>query len=60
MKRYALFYGVDYYPSAGWGDFRCAFDTLDEAKSAAPEIDPYDVDWWQIVDMDQCIVVLEG
>jgi hypothetical protein len=36
MKRYLLFATVWYYPAGGWGDFQAAFDTIEEAKAAAP------------------------
>lgn len=35
VKRYLLFYGDNYYPSGGWGDFQGDFDSLDDAVEAA-------------------------
>ena len=32
MKRFAVFAGSTYYPSAGLGDFVASFDTEEEAK----------------------------
>ena len=33
MSEYLLFYGMRYYPSGGWEDFRRRFDSLQEAKT---------------------------
>jgi len=32
MKRFVVFAGSNYYPSAGLGDFVASFDTEEEAK----------------------------
>lgn len=47
MKRYLLFVGEYYYPAGGWDDFSASFDTIDEAKAAAPN---NSVDWWHVID----------
>lgn len=31
MKRFLVFYYLDYYPSGGWNDFEDSFDTAEEA-----------------------------
>ena len=31
-KRYLLFYYWDFYPSGGFNDFKCSFDTIQECK----------------------------
>lgn len=46
MKQFLLFAGNVYYPNGGWGDFVASFDSLQEAKDAAPR----DTDWFQVVD----------
>ena len=33
MKRYLAFYGSEYYPSGGIGDFLCSFDTFEDAET---------------------------
>ena len=51
MKRYLLFYGDNYYPSGGWGDFHGSFDTIQEAQQVFLKTDsPWKPDWYQIVD----------
>lgn len=38
MKRYLVFAYPAYYPSGGWGDFKAAFDTAEEAITFASNI----------------------
>ena len=59
MKQFLVFAGLDYYPEGGWSDFIGAYDTLDEAKANCPEIDPFTIDWNQIVDLNTHKIVYE-
>ena len=60
MKRYLVFFGSNYYPSGGMGDFVGDFDNVEECKKAldfkviedySPEIhgnaDDYVIKRWQ-------------
>lgn len=49
--RYALFAGGIYYPAGGAGDFRGAFETLEEAQQAA-EVQTGPHRWWHIAEVD--------
>jgi hypothetical protein len=52
MKRFLLFSGDDFYPNGGWDDFSGDFDTVEAARTAAPETDDiYEPKWWHIVDL---------
>lgn len=51
-KRYLLFYGDAYYPAGGWGDFRGAFDTIEEAHAAYMKAPGWKPDWWHVVDLE--------
>ncbi len=59
MNRFLLFDGDNYYPCGGWGDFRGAYDTLDEAIKAAESCEQ-SFSWWHIVDMETLQIVKEG
>lgn len=52
MKRYALFGYDRYYPTGGWDDFVCSYDSLEDAVSSFP-----DRDYKQIVDLQTGEVV---
>lgn len=47
MKPYLVFYGENYRPNGGWGDFHGDFDTLDEAKASLDQDRNYD--WCDII-----------
>jgi hypothetical protein len=55
LKRYALFQGLNYYPSGGWNDFVGAFDTPLEAF--AYENKNLDRDWRQVVDLQTGVII---
>lgn len=46
-ERFLLFYGSDYYPCGGLGDFWGRFKSVTDAVQAATEKKP---DWYQVVD----------
>lgn len=66
MKKYLAFYGDNYYPSGGMGDFIGDFDTKEEAIQAIEEAHkknrPNDTKWqwvWkQIYDTEKSVMVL--
>lgn len=63
MKKFLLFVGHDYYPSAGIGDYRGSFETLSKAAEAVPKVsDSSDPDWYQILEFtcDELKMVDEG
>lgn len=52
--KFALFYGANYYPSGGMGDFHGLFDTVEQAKAALTNLGYHDqsyVDWAQIAEV---------
>jgi hypothetical protein len=54
-KRFLLFAGDWYYPTAFWGDFQDSYDTLDEAIEAWDENQKGEYgqhDWGYIVDLE--------
>lgn len=48
IKRFLVFAGDTYYPTGGWSDYRCSFDT---EKEALKWLARYNYDWNHIVDM---------
>lgn len=55
MKRFLLFAGVG-VGSGGCNDFKCSYDTFDEAKNAGKKennggLRKYQYDWYHIVDL---------
>ena len=65
--RYWLFFGDEYYPSGGMGDFLAASDNIDKLRArmemgsedcCEDEFDPRS-QWWQIVDTGTAVVVDE-
>jgi hypothetical protein len=62
---FLLFAGEHYYPNGGWGDFRGAYATVDEARAgilarqhadaAAGLLSTYE--WYEIVDVRTLTVV---
>lgn len=59
MKKFLLFVGHDYYPSAGIGDYR----VLSKAAEAVPKVsNSSDPDWYQILEFtcDELKMVDEG
>ena len=59
VKRYHLFSGIYYYPSAGLGDYVGSYLTEKDAlRSAANQKD----DWWYIVftEADGSLVILDS
>ena len=59
IKPYLLLFGDTYYPGR-WSDFKGLFDTLDEALVAIPK--PFDDrhEWYQVVDLRTCKVVVDA
>lgn len=52
MDNYLLFYGNDFYPGGGWGDFHAAYPTQDEAERVGKGMmQRYGPDWWHVVDI---------
>lgn len=57
LKRFAAFYGHDYYPSGGFGDFEGSFDTPEEAiafleaRSREAYAPAWMWDWGHVVDL---------
>jgi hypothetical protein len=47
MKRFLVFYGDQYYPAGGWGDFKGEFDTFEEAVKF---LVGKSFDWKEVVD----------
>jgi hypothetical protein len=47
-KRFLLFAGACKHPVGGWGDFRGAYDTMEDAISVG---DALDKDWYDVVDL---------
>lgn len=45
---FALFAGDRYYPSGGWNDLICVYDSLDDAKAAFAR---GRYDWGHVVDL---------
>lgn len=61
MKRYALFSGARYYPGGGWNDFQGTFDDAALAEKAGERsMEPYLMDWWQVVDLETGLVLKKG
>lgn len=57
MKRFWLFAGLDYYPSAGMCDFYGSFDSLEEGIIEGRKlISEQDLDWLQVFDTEKCIL----
>jgi hypothetical protein len=50
IKRYLVFAGPRYYPEGGWGDFRNAYDTLEEAIAFSSLMPTADY-WTHIIDL---------
>lgn len=68
MKKFLLFAGAHYYPSGGWGDFRGAFDTVEDAVHATLPNETltgldyalqFRPDWWHVVDTTTGAIVRE-
>lgn len=58
MKRYLLFFGDNYYPLGGWGDFQGDFDCVELAKDYLLKKDKYDsFDWAQVIDTETKAIV---
>lgn len=47
LKRYLLFAGSTYYPTAGFGDF---IESYDSWEDAIKEAETTRCDWWQVID----------
>jgi hypothetical protein len=56
--KYAIFAGLNYYPSGGWGDMVAVTEDLDKAEekyllylSKVVDETDYEYDWVQLVDI---------
>ena len=59
MERYALFCGMNYYPSGGWGDFEQSFGSVEESEDYILNMSSKP-DWWQIIDLTTGKEVAQG
>lgn len=63
MKRYLLFFGMDYYPAGGWSDFKGDFDTIEEADARFQQFEKSSSSlngrWYQIIDTTNKLIVRE-
>lgn len=59
MPKFALFWGIPYYPLGGMWDFEGVFDSLEDARNASLEMENEDSFeyWYQIVDISTMKVV---
>jgi len=55
MKRFLVFAGDNYYPEGGWGDFRGAYATKENALAAALAAA---VDWAHVADIGTGEIVI--
>lgn len=64
-RRFLLFAGYTYYPEPAWGDFRGAYETMQEMKEVLHQLALYEgvsaeYNWYQIVDRQTLTLVEEG
>lgn len=57
MKRFLIFSYDQYYPGGGWGDFKGAADTIEEARTVAATLKD---DFIEIVDLETLKEVVEA
>lgn len=57
MKNFLLFYGEQYYPVGGMGDFHDSFNTLEEAREVLVGAD---FDWFHVWSVSEGAVVLKN
>lgn len=51
IKRFVIFAGSQYYPTGGYADHKCSFDTFEEAEKQIKEYKER-YDWRQIWDLE--------
>ncbi len=54
-SKYLVFMGDDYYPSGGWDDFVCYFNTIEEAREYLESQD-CDYKWAHVVHENKIIL----
>lgn len=58
-KIFILFSGTTFYPNGGWDDFKGHFSTVEQAVNFLnKEVDIYDREWFQIVNIETREVVV--
>lgn len=60
-NNYLLFMGLCYYPQRAWGDYINSYPDLESARKVAKsKLEPFEFDWYQIVDIRTRLIVEEG
>jgi hypothetical protein len=60
-NNYLLFMGACYYPNRGWNNYVNSYPDLESAqKVAKSKLEPFEFDWYQIVDIRTRLIVEEG
>ncbi len=54
--RFLLFAGSDFYPSGGWDDFVCSYETLEQAMDHDMHRESC-WDWAHVVDLEFRVIV---